>query len=217
MIEYLLAPHNTPFFYAFCFVVLIMILEVASLLMGAGLSQIIDNLFDATDVGMGDVGELDIEIQDNFITKYVAWIKVKNVPLLILVVVYFATFSTIGYIGQNFSTRLFGNPIETWIAALVALILAFPFYKTISNFLGQKLFKEETTAISERTFVGKVIEINTGTAKAGLPAEGKYRDQYGQLHYFMVEPENEVDEFEQGSMVELTKYENSIFKAIKSN
>lgn len=218
MIEYLLAPHNTPFFYAFSFVVLVMILEAASLLMGAGLSQIIDNLFDATDVGIGDVGDVDVDvdIQDNFITKYVAWIKVKNVPLLILAVVYMGSFSTIGYLGQNFSVRFFGNPVETWIAAIIALVLAFPLYRVISKFLGQKLFKEETTAISERTFVGKVVEINTGTARVGLPAEGKYRDQYGQLHYFMVEPENESDEFEQGSMVELTNYENSIFKAIKS-
>jgi hypothetical protein len=42
------------------------------LLIGAGFSQIIDNLFDATDVGIGDFSDGEIEIQGNFISKYVA-------------------------------------------------------------------------------------------------------------------------------------------------
>jgi hypothetical protein len=50
----------------------------------------------------------------------------------------------------------------------------------------------------------------------GLPAEGKYKDQFGQLHYFMVEPDNATDQFYQGDMVKLIKYENKIFKAIKT-
>ena len=216
MIEYLLAPHNAPFFYAFCFVALVLFLEVASLLIGAGFSQIIDNLFDATDVGIGDFSDGEIEIQGNFISKYVAWIKVNNVPLLILCVVYMGTFSTIGYIGQNFALRILGNPIEIWIASIIAGILALPLYKVIAQFLADKLFKEETSAISEKTFVGKIIEINTGVARVGLPAEGKYKDQFGQLHYFMVEPDNTTDQFYQGDMVKLIKYENKIFKAIKT-
>jgi len=219
MIDYLFAPYNTPFLYAFGFVLIIMVLEVASLLMGAGLSQIVDNLFDATDVGIGDAGEIDVdvEIQDNFITKYIAWIKVKNVPLLILCVVFMASFSTVGYVGQSAATRFLGDPIQTWIAVIVSFLISIPLYRSISKFLGQKIFKEETTAISEKTFVGKVIEINTGTARTGLPAEGKYKDKYGQLHYLMVEPEDESDVFEQGSYVKLTKLENSIFKAVKPN
>ena len=205
-----------PFFYAFCFVALVLFLEVASLLIGAGFSQIIDNLFDATDVGIGDFSDGEIEIQGNFISKYVAWIKVNNVPLLILCVVYMGTFSTIGYIGQNFALRILGNPIEIWIATIIAGILALPLYKVIAQFLADKLFKEETSAISEKTFVGKIIEINTGVARVGLPAEGKYKDQFGQLHYFMVEPDNTKDQFYQGDMVKLIKYENKIFKAIKT-
>lgn len=92
---------------------------------------------------------------------------------------------------------------------------AIPVYKMISEFLGAKIFKEVTTALSEKTFVGEIIEINTGTAKKGLPAEGKYKDQFGQLHYFMVEPENDTEQFEQGTKVQLTGYDQSIFKAIK--
>jgi hypothetical protein len=126
------------------------------------------------------------------------------------------TFSTIGYIGQNFALRILGNPIEIWIASIIAGILALPLYKVIAQFLADKLFKEETSAISEKTFVGKIIEINTGVARVGLPAEGKYKDQFGQLHYFMVEPDNATDQFYQGDMVKLIKYENKIFKAIKT-
>lgn len=70
MIDYLLADYNTPFLIAFSFVAAVMVLEVGSLLIGAGLSQIIDNLFDATDVGIGADSDADVEINDNFISKY---------------------------------------------------------------------------------------------------------------------------------------------------
>jgi hypothetical protein len=215
MIDYLLADYNTPFLIAFSFVAAVMVLEVGSLLIGAGLSQIIDNLFDATDVGIGADSDADVEINDNFISKYIAWIKVKNVPLLILAVVYAASFSIIGYVGQSMLVRTIDNPAPTWVATMVAFVGAIPVYKMISEFLGAKMFKEVTTALSEKTFVGEIIEINTGTAKKGLPAEGKYKDQFGQLHYFMVEPENDTEQFEQGTKVQLTGYDQSIFKAIK--
>ncbi len=217
MTEYLFADYNTPFLIAFSFVAVIMVLEIGSLLIGAGLSQIIDNLFDATDVGIGmDAdADVDVDMNDNFISKYIAWIKVENVPLLILAVVYAASFSIIGYVGQSMLVRFTENPAPTWLAGIVASLGAIPIYKVISEFLGSKVFKEETSALSEKTFVGQIVEINTGTAKKGLPAEGKYKDQFGQLHYFMVEPENEEEQLEQGTKVQLTGYEQSIFKAIK--
>lgn len=75
----------------------------------------------------------------------IAWIKVKNVPLLILAVVYAASFSIIGYVGQSMLVRTIDNPAPTWAATIVAFVGAIPVYKMISEFLGAKIFKEVTT------------------------------------------------------------------------
>lgn len=217
MLEYLSEPYNTPFLYAFYFMLGILSLELISLLAGLGLSEMIDNLFDATDVGLevdADV-EGDMELENSFLSKYIAWIKVKNVPMLILVIVFLACFSIIGFLTQSLLIRIFEFTLPTWIASITSAVIGFPFYRMISGFLGERLFKEETSAISEGTFIGKIAEINVGTARTGFPAEAKLKDQFGQLHYFLVEPEEIDDFFEQGTKVELIRKENNTFKAIK--
>lgn len=219
MFEYLLEPYNTPFLYAFYFMLGIMGLEIISLIAGLGLSEIIDNLFDATDVGLEIDTDVDgnVEVQGSFISKYISWIKVKNVPMLILVIVFLASFSITGFIGQSILNRFLDFTLPLWAAVPTAMIVGFPAYKSVSKLLGEKLFREETSALSEKSFIGETAEINVGTAKPGFPAEAKYKDQFGQLHYFMVEPEEEEDEFVQGTKVKLTKRDSSSFKAVKIN
>ena len=219
MFEYLFEPYNTPFLYAFLFMLGIMGLEIISLVAGLGLSEIVDNLFDATDVGLEMETDIDgdAEIEGNFISKYISWIKVKNVPMLILLIVFLAAFSITGFIGQSVLSRFLDFTLPLWAAVPAAMIIGFPAYKRVSKILGEKLFKEETSALSEKTFIGEIAEINTGTAKLGFPAEAKFKDQFGQLHYFMVEPEEDDEEFEQGTRVKLTQLDSRSFKAIKIN
>lgn len=192
-------------------------LEVLSLLAGLGLSEVIDNLFDATDVGLDTDIDGDAEIENSFISKYIAWIKVKNVPMLILLIVFLAAFSITGFVGQSFLVRIFDLVLPKWVAILGAIAIGFPIYKWTSGLLGEKIFKEETSALSEKTFIGQIAEINTGTARVGLPAEAKLKDHFGQLHYFLVEPEDENETFEQGTEVQLIRKDENTFKAIKLN
>ena len=221
MLEYLFEPYNTPFLYAFYFMLGIMSLEILSLLAGLGLSEIIDNLFDATDVGLDVEADADFDIegdadvQSSFISKYIAWIKVKNVPMLILLIIFLASFSITGFIGQSLLNRFADFTLPSLFAVPAAMILGFPAYKYIAKALGENLFREETTALLEKSFIGEVAEINIGTARKGLPAEAKFKDKFGQLHYFLVEPEDEDDGFVLGTKVELTGKEQNTFKAIR--
>lgn len=215
MLEYIFEPYNAPFLYALYFMVGILGLEILSLLAGLGLSEVIDNLFDATDVGLDSDIDVDGEIESSFISKYIAWIKVKNVPMLILLIVFLAAFSITGFVGQSFLIRFFDLVLPDWAAVIGAVMIGFPMYKWTAGILGEKVFKEDTSALSEKTFIGQIAEINTGTAKVGFPAEAKFKDHFGQLHYFLVEPEDENEIFEQGTEVELIRKEENTFKAIK--
>ena len=49
--------------------------------------------------------------------------------------------------------------------------------------------KEQTEAVSQRGFVGRIAIIIRGEARTGHPAEAKLSDQYGQTHYLLVEPD----------------------------
>ena len=49
--------------------------------------------------------------------------------------------------------------------------------------------KDETTAVSDASLVGRVGTIVIGTASAGRPAETRVHDEHGTTHYIMVEPE----------------------------
>ncbi|MEQ9264736.1 MAG: YqiJ family protein [Balneolaceae bacterium] len=215
MLEYIFEPYNTPFLYAFYFMLGILSLEVLSLLAGLGISEVIDNLFDATDVGLEADVDGDVGLENSFLSKYIAWIKVKDVPMLILVIIFLAAFSMVGFLGQSILFRLFEIILPKWASITGAVFLGFPIYKWTARILGEKVFREETSALSEKTFIGQIAEINTGTARVGLPAEAKLKDHFGQLHYFMVEPEDENETFEQGSKVELIRKDENTFKAIK--
>ena len=165
MIEYLFEPYNTPFLYAFLFMLGILGLELISLLAGLGLSEMIDNLFDATDVGLEADADSDVEFENSFLSKYIAWIKVKNVPMLILVILFLASFAITGFLTQSILSRFFGFTLSSLFSVPIAIFVGLPAYRWSAKVLGEKLFKEETSAISENTFIGLIAEINTGTAR----------------------------------------------------
>lgn len=215
MLEYLFEPYNEPFSLAFAAMLVVLSLELISLLAGLGLSQILDNLFDGADIGLDT--ETDAEFENSLISKYIAWVKIKNVPMLILIVVFLAFFSINGFVLQNLMEEFFDAPLENMFSIPIAFFTAIPLYKWAAGVLGKKVFKDQTSAISERSFIGRYAEINVGKAKLGLPAEAKFKDEFGQLHYVMVEPIDGDEIFEEGTLVELIQKEDANFKAKRVN
>jgi hypothetical protein len=213
MIEYLLEPYNAPFFYAFAVLLVILGLELFSLVLGFGFSQFIDNIFDGGDIALETDIDSDVEFENGFISKYIAWIKVKNVPVLILLIIFLATFSITGFALQSLSNKFLEFTLPLIAAIPASILICLPLYRWVAKTLGTKLFKEETTALFESSFVGEEVEIVIGTSRPGFPAEAKFKDVYGQLHYIMVEPEDSETEFKQGTKVVLTEKKGSTFKA----
>jgi hypothetical protein len=76
--------------------------------------------------------------------------------------------------------------------------------------------KDETEAVSEKSFIGLVAVVTTGKAGMGSPAQGKLTDRYGQAHYVMIEPDEAGEEFLQGAEVLLVSRHGATFKAIRN-
>jgi hypothetical protein len=75
--------------------------------------------------------------------------------------------------------------------------------------------KDETTAIHSDELIGRTAQIILGQAKQNSPAQAKVKDQFGQTHYVLVEPELDII-FYQGQDVILTQRTKIGFQAISA-
>ena len=73
--------------------------------------------------------------------------------------------------------------------------------------------KDETTAVSQESLIGRVGTVVLGEARVGNAAQVRVKDAYGQQHYVMVEPASE-DVLKQGDAVLLVSLDGNTFKAI---
>ncbi|SDY02831.1 Protein of unknown function [Acinetobacter kyonggiensis] len=88
-----------------------------------------------------------------------------------------------------------------------------PLVRYSTMVMAKILPQDETTAIYSEELIGRTALIILGEAKINSPAQAKVKDQFGQMHYVLVEPEqNEV--FRQGQSVVLTQKTKIGFQAI---
>ena len=73
--------------------------------------------------------------------------------------------------------------------------------------------KDETTAVSQESLIGRIGTVVLGEARAGSAAQVRVKDVYGQQHYVMAEPDSD-EVLKQGDAVLLVSLEGNTFKAI---
>jgi hypothetical protein len=83
--------------------------------------------------------------------------------------------------------------------------------------LAKVLPKDETQSVSQSGLVGRMATIVLGTARQGSPAQAKVRDQHGQTHYVMLEPDEDDASFQAGDSVLLISHQGAIYRAIRDN
>lgn len=143
-----------------------------------------------------------------------SWLGIGRLPLLMVIVIYLASFGIVGLIGQQLSHDLLGFLQPAWIAGPAAAVAALPLTGGAANGLARILPRDHTTAIDVEALVGRGAEIVTGTARQGSPARARAEDRHGQVHYLMVEPNEPGQAFEEGERVLLVRREGDCFIAI---
>ena len=220
MIAFLLADQNLPFAVSLTLMLLIALLEGVTTLFGMGLSSLIDSLMPEMDVDLDVDVDADIDAADlppaSSLTKLLAWLRIGQVPALVLLVVFLTAFGLLGLGIQSVATRITGGFLPVLPAMLGAFVLAMPMVRFFGGLLARIMPKDETEAVSEKSFIGLVAVITTGTAKFGSPAQGRLCDRYGQSHYVMIEPDDAEDAFPQGAEVLLVSQQGATFKAIRN-
>lgn len=224
MIAFILADQNLPFAVALALMLLIAVLEGVTTVLGMGLSGILDSLMPEMDVDIDIDMDVDVDADVDAthfhptgpLTKVLSWLRIGQVPVLVLLVIFLTAFGLLGLGVQSVANRLTGYFIPSLAAVGVAFALALPMVRFFGGLLAKVIPKDETEAVSESSFIGMVAVITTGKAKKGSPAQGKLTDRYGQTHYVMIEPDEAGEEFLQGAEVLLVSQHSATFQAIRN-
>jgi hypothetical protein len=229
MIAFLLSSQNLPFTVSLTLMLAIAVMEGVSTMIGAGLSDLIDSVLPEMDVDLDvdldadmDVDtDLDVDLNSDLhapgiFTRLLSWLRVGQVPVLILAIVFLTAFGLVGLFCQSLSIRVLGQMLPASLASVPALIVTFPLVRICGGILARILPKDETESVSEESFVGRVAVITLGTATPGKPAQARLSDQHGQSHYVMVEPDLADARLDQGTQVLIVSHQGAIYKAIEN-
>ena len=206
MNAFLFSDANTYFSIAIGIVCVIGLLEVLGQLVGFSIGQLLDSSFDFdADVG-SDTG---VDAAQGSLAALTSWLCLNRLPFLVWLIMFLTFFSISGYGSNYVSLNLIGDFLPNFISFVFAMASAL----FLSHYFGKPLAKivpkEETSAISQDSFSGRLAQITIGTARKGMPAEAVFKDEFDQKHYVMVEPIDD-EEFNQGvNVVLVTKQENN--------
>ena len=228
---FLLAAENLPFTVSIVLMLAVAALEGVTSLFGAGLSHLVDSFIPDTDVDVDfdvdvdvdfdidgpDVDVDAIETGGSALTNVLGWLSVGKVPFLVLLVIFLTVFGMTGLALQGAVQTVTGTLLPGWLAAVPALIVTLPAVRIGGRGLAKIIPKDESSAVSRTTFVGRSATITLGTAAQGAPAQAKLHDEHGQAHYIMVEPDIAGESFQAGENVLLVARRGGLFRVIRTD
>lgn len=210
--QFLLAPENSPYVIALVLMCGIATLELVASLFGAGFSGALEAAMPELDTDVSIDGH---EHSSNMLSKFLGWLHVGKVPVLIVLITALTVFGLIGLILQWFILKLLGTLLAAiWLVVPVAL-LSLPLVRATTLTLHRLMPSDETEAVSEKTFIGRVATITLGHASKDNPAEARLVDEHGQSHYVLLEPSDASDVFKTGERVLAVDKRGTIFVGIR--
>jgi YqiJ-like protein len=212
MLDFLTQPENSWFSIALLVMFGIALLEGLMSVMGLAMSSMLDGLLPEFDTNL-DTGDVNVSPSTG-ISRFLSWLRVGKVPVLMLLIVFLTGFGLSGLVLQSFLSATFGFLLPVYVATVPALIVTLPLVRLVGGLIERFMPGDETEVVSDSSLVGRTAVVTLGTAKAGSPAQAKLKDKFGTAHYLMVEPDVEEAQFTAGSEVLLVKKDGHVFRVI---
>ncbi|QSX33767.1 DUF1449 family protein [Shewanella avicenniae] len=192
MFEFLLSDQNFVFSCALCLMLVLALLEGVGALIGFSLGNLIDQ---ALPVDLDLDADVSAELVNpaSGVTALLGWLCFAKLPFLVWLILALTSFSVSGYLVNATAQNLFNLLVPMYISLPLALLAMVWLTRLIGQPLARLLPKNESSAISSRSFVGKSARITIGTARRDLPAEAVLVDDFGQKHYILVAPEDDTE------------------------
>lgn len=207
--DWMTAAGNTPFSIALLIMVGLALVELLALVTGFSVNDVVDDFvaghLEATagsGTGMEATGHGE---GSSVVGRFLAWLHIGRVPVLMILIVFLTTFGLVGLVGQGIVHAVLGRTLPALLAAPAALLAALPAVRAVTGVLARLMPREETSAVDVATLVGRTAVVTGGTARSGMPAQARVRDSFGTEHYVLVEPEDEGVAFATGTVVLLVR------------
>jgi hypothetical protein len=192
--EVFFAAQTWPFVVALLLLLLVTMVEGLSVLFGMSASGWIDSVL--PDPWDGVHGPVD---------NWLGWLHVGRVPALVLIVIFLAAFSFTGLTANMVVHRMFGIWVPVLVSMPLAFVSAMPVVRILGAGLARLIPKDESSAVTLDTLVGRVAMMIGGEAQSGNPAQGKVVTDSGQTLYVMVEPDDAQGALRNGDKVLLVR------------
>lgn len=157
--------------------------------------------------------DFNLDADQSYWVQLLDWLYLGRIPVLVWLIIFLTTYALFGFIVQGIYFTFTAQHLPIWIIAPASLILCMPIIRMVAAFIAKILPQDETTAIRLDELIGLNADIILGDAKLNYPAQAKVKDQHGQTHYILVEPETDIT-FSQGQRVVLTHKTKIGFQAI---
>lgn len=199
--DILLAPDVRPFAVAAAIMVTLGGIELLSTMIGLSISELIGKDF-------------AVETEShNALSGLFLWINAGRLPLLILIILILGIFAIGGFLLQGLAHAI-GTAIPVSIAALVAAAGSIPAIRNASRGLARIIPRDETYAVSDNDFVGKVATVTVGPLDQGLPGRVRLKDIFGNWHTVSARASPQSEALPVGACVLLVDRDAKSFIAI---
>lgn len=175
----LLSYDYNPFLFSFTILIILGVTEVISLLLGLYLSGTLDIHID----------HMNISTHDSPAMQFLDYLNVGRIPFMVVLCLTLGCFGLIGICSQYCIVAFLGSPLSPILVSAFSLVFTFPLVHALGKSLARWLPHDESSAVSEESFIGCMALITGATAIAGKPCEARLKDKFGQIHYLLVEPE----------------------------
>lgn len=208
MLDYLLASQNLPFAVAGGLLGLIGVLQVISFALGwAPLAGLDDWLG-------GDLS-LDLDHAPTFGEAFLSILGVGKVPVVFSFLFFLFAFTSLGYGLQWVVGTASGELWPAWLAGPLALGGSLPVLRVGNGLLAKVVPLDESQAVSDTTFVGKLAVITLGTVTHERSAEARLQDDLGRTHYVQVVADTAGETFRGGEEVIIVGQRGSLFTVVR--
>lgn len=201
--DILLAPDVRPFAVAAAIMLALGGIEVLTMLVGFSLGELVGQ--DAAVEADGHHG----------LDGLLLWINAGRLPLLILIILTLGVFSIGGFLLQGIAHGV-GASVPVWVAALVAAAGSIPVIRSTSRGLARIIPRDESYAVSDADFVGKVAQVSVGPLDQGLPGRVRLKDVFGNWHTVAARASSDSQSLPVGASVLLVDRDPKSFIAISA-
>ena len=146
-----------------------------------------------------------------------SWLGLGRVPFMIWLTGMLTAFALVGYGLQLAATGIFGAPLGPWLASAIATVPGVLLGSRVATWIGALFPKTTTTAISRASYGRRRGVITVGTASTGKPAQARFTDGHGNMHYAMVEPLDAQDTLPQGTEILILKTKDGALRAVRTS